>query len=150
MNLALGADERLHIVDTVLNILEQREHSVSCYLPNQGETLPWPQIAKQVSKAVISGEADEGILLCWTGTGVSMAANKIRGIRAALCADAETARGAKLWNNANILCLSMRSTSGQVAKEIIESWFDTQYIPNQTDEACLAMIEDLDNARKIR
>ncbi len=74
-------------------------------------TDPWPEVARKVGEDVAEGRAEEGILFCWTGTGVSIAANKVAGVRAALCVDAETARGARLWNNANVLCLSMRLTS---------------------------------------
>jgi len=74
-----------------------------------------------------------------------MAANKVKGVRAALCDDAETARGARLWNNANVLCLSMRRASEVVAREILDMWFATSYQPNETDDACLRMIDDLEN-----
>ena len=76
---------------------------------------------------------------------MSIAANKVRGIRAALCDDAETARGAKLWNNANVLCLSLRRTSEALLKEILEAWFATCYQPNETDDACLRMVEALED-----
>ena len=69
----------------------------------------------------------KGIVFCWTGTGASIAANKVRGIRAALCHDAETARGARIWNRANVLALSLRATSEALAKEILEAWFATPY-----------------------
>jgi ribose 5-phosphate isomerase B len=147
MKLSVGADERLHVVDTVLEWLEEQGHQVQWYGPDKGETQPWPQVARQVAEDVAEGRAEEGILYCWTGTGVSMAANKVPGVRAALCADAETARGARLWNNANVLCMSLRLTSETVAKEILESWFDTQYQPNPTDDACLLMIDELDRKR---
>lgn len=147
MKISVGADEHLHIVDVVLQAVKAGDHQVIQYSPDAGETLPWPQVARQVAQDVSSGKVDEGILMCWTGTGVSMAANKVPGIRAALCEDAETARGARLWNNANVLCLSMRRTSEEIAKEILESWFSTQYQPNPTDDACLALIEELDQAR---
>jgi ribose 5-phosphate isomerase B len=71
---------------------------------------------------------------------VSIAANKVRGVRAALCDDAETARGAKLWNNANVLCLSLRRTSEPQLKEILGTWFATSYKPNEVDDACLRMV----------
>jgi ribose 5-phosphate isomerase B len=74
---------------------------------------------------VADGEVDEGIVCCWTGTGASIAANKVPGVRAALCHDAETARGARIWNHANVLALSLRSTSLPVAKEILDMWFNT-------------------------
>lgn len=91
-----------------------------------------------------NGRADEGILFCWTGTGVSLAANKLPGIRAALCDDAETARGARLWNNANVLCLSIRRTSAVMAQEILDMWFKTSYQPNEVDDTCLRQVAELE------
>lgn len=143
MKISVGADEHMHIVDVILKALEEGGHQYNLYTPDNGDTLPWPQVAQEVA----TGKVDEGILLCWTGTGVSIAANKVPGIRAALCDDAETARGARLWNNANLLCLSMRRTSEEFAKEILDSWFKTSYKPNPTDDACLALIDELDQER---
>jgi ribose 5-phosphate isomerase B len=77
-----------------------------------------------------------------------MAANKFNGIRAALCDDAETARGARLWNNANVLCLSMRRTSEVVLKETLDMWFNTSYEPNETDDACLRIIDEIENSSR--
>lgn len=148
MKIAVGSDERRSVVDTVLKELAERGHEVIWYGPEKGETDPWPDIARQVAKDVAEHRADEGVLFCWTGTGVSLAANKVPGVRAALCADAETARGARLWNDANVLCMSLRTTSEVVANEILESWFNTAYEPNPTDDACLAMIAELDDARE--
>lgn len=139
MKILINTDEASPVVEHVLAWLQQHGY--------QAELLPvalWPQAARQVAEGVAVGQADEGILFCWTGTGVSMAANKVAGIRAALCADAETARGARLWNNANVLCLSLRTTTAALASEILQSWFDTHYIPNANDDACLAQIEALD------
>ncbi len=146
MKISVGADERLHLVDTVLQELAARGHDVIWHGPAAGNTEPWPEIARHVAEDVTSGRAEEGILFCWTGTGVSLAANKVPGIRAALCGDAETARGARLWNNANVLCMSLRKTSEAVAKEILEAWFRTHYEPNPTDDHCLALVEELDRA----
>ncbi len=148
MKLSLGADERLPIVDAVLDYLAEHGHQVSWYGPEPGQTDPWPAVARQVAEDVASGRAEEGILFCWTGTGVSMAADKVPGIRAALCDDAETARGARLWNNANVLCMSMRRTSDIIAREILDQWFATAYEPNPGDDACLAQVEDLDHRRQ--
>jgi ribose 5-phosphate isomerase B len=145
MKISIGADECLHVVDVTLDYLKEKGHDVAWHGPEKGKTQPWPDVAKSVALEVQSAEADEGILFCWTGTGVSMAANKFKGIRAALCADAETARGARLWNNANVLCMSMRRTSEVVVKEILDKWFDTSYQPNETDDACLRMIEEIEN-----
>lgn len=147
MKIALGADERLPVVDHVRVWLEKHGHQVFWYGPDAGSTEPWPEIARHVAEQVVSKQADEGILFCWTGTGVSMAANKVPGIRAALCADAETARGARLWNNANVLCMSLRRTTPALAGEILERWFSTSYQPNPTDDASLEQIEELDKSR---
>ena len=145
MKISVGADKRLHVVDVALDYLQDKGYEVTWHGPEKGETQPWPEVAKRVALDVRSAEAVEGILFCWTGTGVSMAANKVKGIRAVLCDDAETARGARLWNNANVLCLSMRRTSEIVLKEILDMWFSTTYAPNETDDACLRMIDELEN-----
>jgi ribose 5-phosphate isomerase B len=145
MKISVGADERLYVVDVVLDYLLDKGYEVIWHGPEKGETQPWPDVAKRVSLDVQSATVSAGILFCWTGTGVSMAANKFKGIRAALCDDAETARGARLWNNANILCMSMRRISEVVAKEILDMWFATSYQPNETDDACLRMVEEMEN-----
>jgi ribose 5-phosphate isomerase B len=150
MKLSVGADERTPTVDFVLETLQKAGHEVSYTGPQSSDAQPdpanyWSAVARRVAEDVASGQADEGILFCWTGTGVSLAANKVKGIRAALCSDAETARGARLWNNANTLCLSLRLTTPALAKEILEAWFTTSYQPNPTDDACLALIDSLDS-----
>jgi ribose 5-phosphate isomerase B len=150
MKISIGADERLTVVEAALEILQERGDEITWYGPEEEGTFPWPQVARQVAEDVAEGRAEEGILFCWTGTGVSLAANKVPGVRAALCVDAETARGARLWNNANVLCISMRLTSENILEEIIEAWFETHYIPNDTDEACLIMIDELDDQRNAR
>ncbi len=152
MKLSLGADERTAVVDFILDELIRAGHNISYYGPRTGDLQPaeenaWPRVARQVAEDVAAGRSQEGILFCWTGTGVSMAANKVRGIRAALCADAETARGARLWNNANVLCMSLRSTAQPVAKEILQAWFGTTYQPNPSDDACLRLLNDLEDNR---
>ena len=150
MKISIGADERLTVVEAALELLERRGDEVTWYGPKAGETEPWPQVARQVAEDVSEGRSEEGILFCWTGTGVSIAANKVPGGRAALCFDAETARGARLWNNANVLCLSMRLTSEIMLEEIFEAWFETEYEPTENDEACLLMIDQLDDIRNER
>jgi ribose 5-phosphate isomerase B len=146
MKIAVGSDERTALTDAVVELLREQGQELRLYGPLQGEGAYWPAVARQVAEAVAGGEADEGILFCWTGTGVSLAANKVPGIRAALCDDAETARGARLWNDANVLCLSIRRTSPVIAGEILESWFATKYEPNDVDDACLAQVAELDAA----
>ena len=144
MNIAVGADERTHTVEWVLRYLQEQGNEVVWYGPQVGETDPWPDVARKVALDVESGNSEQGILFCWTGTGVSIAANKVSGVRAALCVDAETARGAKLWNNANVLCLSLRLTTEAVAGEILKTWFETSYQPNPQDDLCLSILAGLD------
>ncbi|MCA9968652.1 MAG: RpiB/LacA/LacB family sugar-phosphate isomerase [Anaerolineales bacterium] len=144
MKIAIGSDERSALTDKVVEAVRARGHEVTLCGPLAGEAVTWPAVARQVAEAVAGGAADEGILFCWTGTGVSLAANKVPGIRAALVDDAETARGARLWNNANVLCLSLRRTSEIVAGEILDKWFATAYEPNEVDDTCLAQVDALD------
>jgi len=125
MRIALGSDEKTHLTDRLVAALTARGHTVEQYGPLVGDPLNWTEVAQAVAEAVHDRDADEGILCCWTGTGVALAANKVPGIRAALCQDAETAKGARLWNRANVLCLSLRATSETVAQEILDAWFNT-------------------------
>ena len=131
LRIALGSDERSHLTDFVQQDLQRRGFAVRLFGPLSGEAQAWPDVAALVAECVASGEADEGVLFCWTGTGVSMAANKVPGIRAALCGDAETARGARAWNQANVLCLSLRATSETVAAEVLDAWFSASIDPSE-------------------
>jgi ribose 5-phosphate isomerase B len=140
MKLAVGSDEKTYVTDRVVEELQARGHTVELFGPLCGETLNWTQVAQAVAETVADTRADEGILFCWTGTGVALAANKVPGIRAALCQDAETARGARLWNRANVLCLSLRATSEVVAREILEAWFST---PLGTDPDDVMAVEQV-------
>jgi ribose 5-phosphate isomerase B len=144
MKLAVGSDERTHLTDAVIDELLKRGYAVESYGPLRAENLLWPHVAQEVAEAVARGDADEGILFCWTGTGVSIAANKVPGIRAALCHDAESARGARLWNRANILCLSLRATSEIVAKEILDAWFSTPLGADSADVACVERVGEIE------
>lgn len=144
MKVAIGSDERTHLTDIVVEEVAKRGHQIELFGPLADEPAYWPEVAHRVGETVAAGEADEAILFCWTGTGISLAANKVPGIRAALCADAETAKGARLWNKANILCLSLRATSEVIAKEILEAWFTTQYQANETDDTCLMQVAEIE------
>jgi ribose 5-phosphate isomerase B len=126
MKIAVASDEKTYLTDFVIAELEKRGHQVILFGPLVGENLPWTLASEQLADAVASGEAEQGVLFCYTGTGASMAANKVPGIRAALCADAATARGAKWWNDANVLVMSLRATSQEVAREILDAWFAEQ------------------------
>ncbi len=127
MRIALCSDEPYAVHQVILDQLEARGHTVEPFgAIATGADAPWASTAEAAAKAVASGSCDEGIFLCWTGTGISMAANKVRGIRAALCTDPGTAAGARVWNHANVLCLSNRLLSPDLAKEILAAWFDTE------------------------
>ncbi len=149
MRLAIGSDEKTHLTEEVIRQLHEAGHQLTLFGPLTGDGLAWPDVAQAVAEAVAEGAADEGILFCWTGTGVSIAANKVPGIRAALCDDAETARGARLWNNANVLCLSLRRTSEIEAREILDAWLETQYVPNPEDEACLTRLDQIESKYRL-
>jgi ribose 5-phosphate isomerase B len=144
MRLAIGSDERSHTTDIVISRLKDAGYELTLFGPLAEENTLWPEVAQQVAESVAEGHTDEGILFCWTGTGVSIAANKVPGIRAALCDDAETARGARLWNDANVLCLSLRRVSPVIAGEILDQWFTTAYQPNSTDDACLNQVKTIE------
>lgn len=120
MKISVGTDESHLVVDQVLKHLKEAGHEVQFYGPTGKGLLPWPEVARSVADDISRRHSHEGVLFCWTGTGVAIAANKVVGIRAALCVDAETARGARLWNDANILCLSLRLTSSALAQEIFK------------------------------
>lgn len=144
MRIALGSDERSHVTDFVEQELRSRGFDVQMFGPLRDESAPsaWPVVAGEVAQAVASGNVEEAVLFCWTGTGVSIAANKVPGIRAALCGDAETARGAKAWNQANVLCLSLRSTTEARAREILDAWFSTEADPSE--EANVRVVNEMD------
>ncbi|MGH8974490.1 MAG: RpiB/LacA/LacB family sugar-phosphate isomerase [Acidimicrobiia bacterium] len=131
MRIVLGSDERTSLTDAVADDLRGRGHDVVLVGPPGGEDLGWVDVGRRVGEQVARGEADSGVLFCWTGTGASIAANKVPGIRAALCTDAETARGARRWNDANVLVLSLRLTSPVVAAEMLDAWFTTGPDPDE-------------------
>ncbi len=129
MKIAIGSDEASELTAALVDELKKRGHEVLLFGPlrpaGEDPDVDWPLVASHTAEAVARGEADEGIVCCWTGTGASIAANKVPGIRAALAHDAETARGARIWNHANVLALSLRATSIPVAREILVAWFST-------------------------
>lgn len=126
MRIALCSDEPYPVHQTVLAELRRRGHEPLLFgALADGAEHPWAEVAEAAALAVARGEADEGVFFCWTGTGISIAANKVRGVRAALCADPGTAAGARIWNHANVICLSNRTLSDDMCKEILAAWFET-------------------------
>ena len=125
--IAIGSDEKTPVADFVVEEVKKRGHEVELFGLLKSEPLSWVEVGKQVALSVSRGNCQEGILFCWTGTGVSIAANKVPGIRAALCFDGKTAEGARKWNHANILAMSIRSTSEPIASEILDAWFGTEW-----------------------
>lgn len=121
VRIAFGTDEVTPLTDAITADLKERGLDVVTIAA--GEV--WTDVGRQIAEAVARGEADAGVVCCWTGTGVAMAANKVPGVRAALCTDAETARGARRWNDANVVALSLRLTSSQVAHEILDAFLST-------------------------
>lgn len=113
------------LIEAVIAELESRKIEASYIGPPAGKEVDWPDVTMEAARMVSKGTVDEAIVFCWTGTGACIAANKVEGIRAALCFDRETARGARIWNHANVLALSIRATSAHIAKEILDGWFTT-------------------------
>jgi ribose 5-phosphate isomerase B len=127
MRVVIGADEALPVAADVVACVRELGHDCTLVGPLAGEESEWAEIAGEVGRRVASGAADWGVVMCWSGTGVSIAANKVPGARAALCTDAETARLARRYNHANVLALSMRLVSSPVAAEIVTAFAQAPY-----------------------
>jgi ribose 5-phosphate isomerase B len=138
MRIVVGADDEGQVADDVIADLRRRGHDVSVLEREQ-----WPEVARKVAEAVASGEADQGVLFCWTGTGTSMAANKVPGVRAALAWDPWIAEGARRWNDANVLVMSLKRTPPGTAKEILDAWFGVAE-PDADEAENIARLADLD------
>ncbi|MBV9332677.1 MAG: RpiB/LacA/LacB family sugar-phosphate isomerase [Candidatus Eremiobacteraeota bacterium] len=141
MRVALGSDMAGELPEAIDRWLRAHGHEVvrlGALAP--GNDAAWPSVGREAGNCVRSGEAAYAVLCCWTGTGVSIAANKVAGVRAALCADAATAAGAREWNDANVLCMSLRATSIAVAEEMLDAWFAAT---PTSDPAYRAMIDEV-------
>src|ERR671928_154877 len=124
MRISVAADERTGVADAVVEELRRRGHDPLVHgALADGERDDWAWASEAAARDVAEGRADQGIVCCWTGTGASIAANKVPGVRAALCGDAPTAGGARRWNDANVLALSLRATSEAELGEILDAWF---------------------------
>jgi len=144
MRIAIAADERTGVADAVVEELRRRGHEP---LPHgalsDGERDDWAWASEAAARDVAEGRAEQGIVCCWTGTGASIAANKVPGIRAALCGDAATADGARRWNDANVLALSLRTTSAAVLGEILDAWFAGSPSEGEGDRANVAHVGEI-------
>lgn len=149
MRIAVSTDERHHLVDFVLDELKRRGHEVEYVGPAEGEdSADWPDVTLDAVERVTRGEAQEAIVMCWTGTGCTIVANKVPGIRAALCHDAETARGARVWNHANVLALSLRATPEAIAKEILDRWLDTPFSNDEWNVRQIERVNDIESSSR--
>jgi ribose 5-phosphate isomerase B len=124
MRIAVAADERVGVADAVVDELRKRGHELLLHgALDDDERDDWAWASEAAARDVADGRAEQAVVCCWTGTGASIAANKVHGARAALCADAQTAAGARKWNDANVLALSLRATSEPELAEILDAWF---------------------------
>jgi ribose 5-phosphate isomerase B len=142
VKIAVAADERTGVADAVVDELRKRGHEPLVHgALAEEERDDWAWASEAAARDVAAGRAEQAVVCCWTGTGASIAANKVDGIRAALCGDAETAAGARRWNDANVLALSLRSTSEALLGEILDAWFGAA--PSE-DAEDLANVRHLD------
>jgi len=135
VRIAFGTDEETSLTATVITDLERGGHEVEWVA--RGEA--WPEVGRAVGEAVAAGRVARGVVCCWTGTGVSIAANKVPGVRAALCTDAATATGARRWNDANVLAFGLRLTSPTVITEMLDAFLEAQ--PDESELPVISRVE---------
>jgi ribose 5-phosphate isomerase B len=147
MKVAVASDMDTALARSLVDELRRRGHEP---IPHgalaEDERPDWAWASERAARDVADGRAEQGIVCCWTGTGASIAANKVTGVRAALCGDAETARGARTWNDANVLALSLRTTSEAVLEEILDGWFSTDPSDEADDRANVEHLGELDGS----
>lgn len=145
MKIAVAADERVGVAEALLNELRKRGHQpIPHGALSDEERDGWAWASEAAARDVAEGRADQAVVCCWTGTGASIAANKVAGVRAALCLDAQTADGARKWNDANALALSLRATSEAELGEILDAWFGGEASSEADDEANVAHISEIE------
>ncbi|MFL5944772.1 MAG: RpiB/LacA/LacB family sugar-phosphate isomerase [Gaiellaceae bacterium] len=141
MRFVVGADDEGAVAETVVEELRSHGHDVTVL-----DRAQWPDVAERVARAVAAGDAEHGVLFCWTGTGTAMAANKVPGVRAALAWDPWIAEGARKWNDANVLVMSLKRTDPETAKAIVEGWLSVE-APDPDEAANIARVTELDRRR---
>ena len=145
MRIAVAADERTGVADAVVDELRRRGHEPLLHgALREDDRDDWAWSSAAAATDVAAGRAEQGIVCCWTGTGASIAANKVGGIRAALCGDAATAEGARRWNDANVLALSLRTTAAAELAEILDAWFAAGRSDEAGDAANIAHLADIE------
>jgi ribose 5-phosphate isomerase B len=145
MLISLAADELTGIATMLVEEVERRGHrTVRHGALNDAERNDWAWASEAAARDVAEGRAQQGMVCCWTGTGASIAANKVDGVRAALCPDAATATGARRWNDANVLALSLRVTSEAELSEILDAWFDAEPSTEAEDRANIEHVSELE------
>jgi len=148
MRIAVAADERVGVAEAVLEELSKRGHEpIPHGALSDDERDDWAWASEAAARDVAEGRADQAIVCCWTGTGASIAANKVPGIRAALCRDAQTAEGARKWNDANALALSLQATSAAELAEILDAWFSGEPSAEDEDRANVAHLGEIEGKR---
>jgi ribose 5-phosphate isomerase B len=144
MRISVAADERTGVAEAVAEELRKRGHDAVLHgALSDEERDDWAWSSEAAARDVAEGRAEQAVVCCWTGTGASIAANKVPGIRAALCGDAETARGARKWNDANVLALSLRSTSPALLEEILDGWFEGAPSEDSDDVANIRHVDEI-------
>jgi ribose 5-phosphate isomerase B len=145
MRISVAADERAGVAGALVDELRRRGHEPVVHgALNEDERDDWAWASEAAARDVAEGRAEQGVVCCWTGTGASIAANKVGGIRAALCGDAATAAGARKWNDANVLALSLRTTSPAVLEEILDAWFATGPSKDMDDQANISHLAEME------
>jgi ribose 5-phosphate isomerase B len=144
MKISVAADELTGVAGAVMEELQERGHELLAHgALSEDERDDWAWCSEAAARDVGEGRADQAVVCCWTGTGASMAANKVPGARAALCADAETARGARRWNDANVLALSLRTTSPALLGEILDGWFEAGPSDEEDDRENIRHVDEI-------
>ncbi len=145
MRVSVAADEPVGVASAVIEQLRRRGHQpIGHGALADGERDDWAWASEAAARDVAEGRAEQAIVCCWTGTGASIAANKVSGIRAALCGDAETAAGARKWNDANVLALSLRATSEAELGEILDAWFGSAPSGESEDRANIDHLAEIE------
>jgi len=144
MRISVAADEDTGVARDVVEELRRRGHQVVTHgVLEPAERDDWAWASEAAARDVAAGRADQAVVCCWTGTGASIAANKVPGVRAALCVDAYTAEGARKWNDANVLALSLRLTSRAELSEILDAWLAAAPSPDAADQANIAHVGEI-------